>query len=181
MNAMRYALVLVVVECVSACLYPPSTPLRMEPTNEAAAPSDSAAIDAPTAGDAGDAASDASAPDAAMIPLFHQCTSDLFVDRSAASAERTVTFSTGANPFSYDPPCMIIAAGQTVRFLGAFIGHPLRPGISPSMLTAGSPNNPIPLQSDGTMVDVTFSAAGTYPYFCEMHHLSQMTGVIHVR
>lgn len=115
------------------------------------------------------------------IPTFHQCTQAMYVDRSGAGDERTITFGVGSNPFSYSPPCMTIAAGQTVRWMGTFTSHPLEHGVSPADMGAGSPNTPIPRLTEGAMVDVVFPTAGTYPYFCQMHHLAGMTGVIHVR
>lgn len=147
----------------TGCLYPELTPLRM---------------DRPEAG-----ADDAHAHDDAgeTIPMFHQCTTEMYADRSAPTAERTIEFGGATTPFSYSVPCMIIAAGQTVRFQGSFIGHPLEHGVSPADMNAGSPNTPIPRLSEGMMTDVTFPTAGTYPYFCQMHYLAGMTGVIHVR
>ena len=149
-------------------LYPELTPLRMDRVETG--PDDAHMHDDDAGADAGE-----------TIPLFHQCTPEMFADRSAPDAERTITFGGATTIFSYSVPCMTIAAGQTVRFEGSFLGHPLAPGISPTDLTAGSPNSPIPQLSEGMMTDVTFPTAGTYPFFCQMHFLTGMTGVIHVR
>lgn len=118
---------------------------------------------------------------------FNGCTDSAFVDRTAAGASRVVGFAGigGSTTFGYAPKCMTIAVGQTVTFMGAssFGVHPLAPGTSPSNATAGSPNNPIPRLSDGsmTMTTVTFPAAGTFPYLCQAHFQAGMVGVIRVR
>lgn len=151
----------------AGCLYPELTPLRMDRTDTG--PADEHMHD------------DAAAESGAAIPMFHQCTVPMYIDRSAPTAERLIEFGGATFPFSYSVPCMIISAGQTVRFQGSFLGHPLEHGVSPADMDAGSPNNPIPRLSEGMMTDVTFPTAGTYPYFCQMHYLAGMTGVIHVQ
>lgn len=121
--------------------------------------------------------------DAETIPTFNGCRAESFVDRSEASAERTVSFggTNGSDVFSYSPRCIAIAAGQSVDFRGGFATHPLSPGIGPSARDAGSPNSPIPTTGGGISLTVRFDAPGTYPYFCEMHVATGMAGVVHVR
>lgn len=113
---------------------------------------------------------------------IHGCTDDRFVDRSADGAMRVVAFggTMGSGSTAYDPPCLTIAAGQSVTFAGNFTFHPLRPGESRG-LALGSANNPIPPTSSGdATVDVSFPTAGTYPYFCQVHAAIGMRGVVRV-
>jgi plastocyanin len=119
-----------------------------------------------------------------VIPEFNDCTVQRFVDRSAAGADRTVSFGGGSDPdneFSYAPACLVVAAGQSVTFVGNFSIHPLRAGDGPDEPMAGTPGNPIPATTAGTSVTVPFPSAGTYPYYCNMHYASGMAGVVHVR
>ncbi len=126
---------------------------------------------------------DAPAP-ADNVPVYNGCTGSLYVDRSAPSANRTVSFggANGSGPFAYSPPCITIAAGQTVTFEGSFNVHPLGPGTSPTV-DPGAPNTPIPRLSSDAMprVMVTFPAPGLYPYLCELHYMGGMNGVVRVR
>ena len=109
------------------------------------------------------------------------CTDALFVDRTATGADRTVAFGAGSMPFAYAPKCITVAAGQTVTFMGDFNVHPLAPGTSPAAPDAGTAGNPIPRAGSGTMTQVTFPTAGTYPYYCVFHYGGGMVGAVRVR
>jgi plastocyanin len=113
---------------------------------------------------------------------FNGCTAEMFVDRSADGADRSVGFGGegGSGGFSFAPKCIAIAAGQSVTFNGAFSSHPLTRG-APGDLAAGAAGNPIPTTSTGTTVTVAFPRAGTYPYVCGMHAFLGMNGVVLVR
>ena len=119
---------------------------------------------------------------------FNGCAPSQFIDRSAASASRTVGFggASGSMLFSYSPACITIAAGQSVTFSGgassSFGMHPLAPGVLGAP-TAGSAGNPIQRTTDGNLREaaVTFNVAGTFPYICETHAAGGMTGVVHVQ
>lgn len=124
------------------------------------------------------AADMATAVDMAGPAPLNGCDTAAFVDRTATTAIRTVGFG---NPgFTYSPKCILIAAGQSVTFSGAFTSHPLRPGVGANA-AAGSPNNPIMSTSTGTSAMFTFPAAGTYPYNCSTHDGSGMNGVVRVQ
>ncbi len=114
-------------------------------------------------------------------PGLNGCPDTAFVDRSAAGADRTVSFGTGAAAFAYAPRCITVAAGQAVTFRGDFAVHPLSPGTSPSARDAGVGANPITRRDTGNEAQVTFASAGTYPYFCEYHYAGGMAGVVRVR
>lgn len=119
---------------------------------------------------------------------LNRCATAAFVDRSAAGASRVVGYggASGSSTFTYSPPCITIAAGQSVTFSGgataSFGVHPMSPGVLNSP-AAGSPGNPIPRVTDGNVREVTvaFPTAGTYPYVCEAHAAGGMVGVVRVR
>jgi len=126
-------------------------------------------------GEPGDAA-----PQAA-IPTLNGCTSADYQDQSAAEQARLISIA-GAG-LSFSPKCLIIAAGQKVRWEGSLTAHPLAPG-NPADLAAGSADNPITATSTGSNVEFTFPAVGTYPYHCTLHAFGSgqgMAGSIHVR
>jgi plastocyanin len=113
---------------------------------------------------------------------FNGCTTEMFVDRSAEGADRTIGFGgeLGSLGFGYAPRCLTVAAGQGVTWVGAFGTHPLTPGV-PGDARAGSPGSPIAVTMSGTMASVTFPRAGTFPFVCGMHGFLGMTGVVQVR
>jgi plastocyanin len=131
----------------------------------------------------GGVSGDAGTLDGEVVPVFNGCTPGMYVDRSAADADRTVGFAgaNGSDEFGYSPACIVVAAGQAVTFIGTFAVHPLSPGISPIDTDAGVGANPIPETASGAMLTVTFPAPGTFPYYCEMHYATGMYGVVHVR
>jgi plastocyanin len=113
------------------------------------------------------------------------CTS--FTDATAATASRTVNFG-GSLANSYSPKCLAISAGQSVTFApmgnSSFTAHPLRKGVGPTQTGSDpeSANNPIQsVSSTSTPVQVTFTAAGTYGYYCSAHETLGMVGAIQVR
>lgn len=120
-------------------------------------------------------------------PALNGCTTNGYTDRTATTASRTVFFGGGGDSpgLGYSPRCMVIAAGQTVRFDGAgtgtFSAHPLLPGPVSGTDAGTLPTNPIVRTDTGTApVDFTFATAGVYPYHCE-YHQPGMAGVIVVR
>lgn len=120
--------------------------------------------------------------DAALdIPDFNGCTAADYEDRSADDASRVISIVGGG--LTYSPKCLIIAAGQTVRWEGSLSAHPLAPG-RPDDAAAGSPSSPILETSTGKSVAFSFAAAGTFPYYCTIHAFGEgqgMAGSIHVR
>jgi plastocyanin len=102
-----------------------------------------------------------------------------YVDLSAADATRTIE----GIGVSWSPPCVEIAAGQTLTWDVNFSVHPLRPGTT-SDKAAGSPNNPIPSSDGGPAAAVTFPTAGFYPFHCAYHATPDgkgMVGLVHVK
>lgn len=90
-----------------------------------------------------------------------------FVDRSATSASRTITWDF---PVSTAPErCMIIKKGQDVTFSGDFATHPLG---------GSGGDTPNPISAHDAAGKVTFAAAGTFGFQCGNH--PSMTGAIQV-
>jgi plastocyanin len=76
----------------------------------------------------------------------------------------TVNFP-GAGGLTYDPKCLKVKAGATVKFTGMFASHPL----SPSLQRGDKTDNPIKETKTGTEASFTFPKAGNFAYFCEFH------------
>ncbi len=90
----------------------------------------------------------------------------------------TVTFG----GISYTPPCIKVSVGTGVTFDGDFTFHPLMGGevVAGAKVPAGS--GPfVPITNTGTTKTFTMSSAGTFPYYCDVHALSGMTGVVFVQ
>jgi plastocyanin len=116
-----------------------------------------------------------------LQPGINGCTA--FTDATAFGASRTIRFGDSLGN-AYDQKCLAISAGQSVTFSGSFQAHPLRPGLAPSQRggpDAGSPNNPISNQDNGSTYSPTFPTAGTYPYYCSAHENLGMFGTIQAR
>lgn len=142
---------------------------------------DAAAIDAPTPIDA--PAIDAVAIDAVAIDAsafdVNGCTLATATDLTAAGSP-TVTFG-GAAGFVYAPKCARISVGQAVTFSGAFASHPLRAGVVVGGVLMPQPGGPIVSTDTGTTATFTFPATGVFPYYCNVHGASGMTGVVYVQ
>lgn len=136
---------------------------------------DAHAADIPAAADGGGAGDADDPDDTATETATHGCDDDRYVDRSAASDDRTVT-STGDS--RYVPPCISIRVGQSVTFTGNFATHPLAPGLAPGRSGLGTTPSPIEMRSDGTTYSVRFTVPGDFPYYCTYHAGGGMYGVV---
>lgn len=95
----------------------------------------------------------------------------------ASPAERTISFVC----CEYTPPCVLIDAGQTVTFSGAFGGHPLRPGVVEGGTPSPQPGNPVPVVDDGSdPIPVLFPDAGDWGFYCNFHLGGGMFGAVYV-
>ncbi|HYQ43332.1 MAG TPA: plastocyanin/azurin family copper-binding protein [Polyangiaceae bacterium] len=115
------------------------------------------------------------------IPTFNGCAAADYEDQSALSGALVIQIA--ANGLNFSPRCLLIAAGQTVRFEGSLSAHPLAPG-NPAHADAGSADGPIRATSSGSSVEFTFPTPGTFPYYCELHSFGEgegMAGVVHVK
>ena len=106
----------------------------------------------------------------------HGCSLANVTDLRAESSP-VVTFA----EFQYVPRCILINAGQTITFTGAFASHPLVGGQAIGAFKSPDPSSPIQYTSSGTSKPVLFGSAGTFPFYCDMHGLSYaMTGAVFV-
>lgn len=81
---------------------------------------------------------------------------------------------------AYAPPCVKIRPLRTVRWLGDFSFHPLRPGLVVGGATQSQPGNPIPALDSGTSSgQITFPDPGTWGFYCNFHwSVSAMYGAV---
>ena len=120
-NKLNRTLCLVLGLPVVACAAwtPTEPPLAEHPDASAESPSEAGVADA-----------SASLPYSG--PPLNGCTPSSFVDRSRPSDDRTISFGgfKASGAMSFDPPCVRIAAGQSVTWSGPFVFHPFSPGTS---------------------------------------------------
>jgi plastocyanin len=116
----------------------------------------------------GDAGSEAGA-------ALNGCTS--YEDRTADNASRVIKWDTSVT--SLPEHCMKIKAGQKVIFSTTTdaAGAPANFGVHPLKASGGDTPNPFDTVDDASGA-VTFAAAGTFGYKCNVH--SFMTGAIEV-
>ena len=120
-------------------------------------------------------------PTTTTLPSLNGCTSADALDRRAPTADRTVEFG----PYFYAPQCIRIRAGESVTFSAtdgsSFAGFPLQGGEIAGGTAVPDPSSPIGLVSDGTIADIVFPSAGTFPYYDDQYGtLFGMTGVVFV-
>jgi plastocyanin len=106
----------------------------------------------------------------------HNCSRSSATNLKAASSP-AVAFE----EFQYSPRCILISAGQTVTFTGAFGSHPLVGGLAEGAFKTPDPSSPIGNTNSGTSKPVLFGSAGMFPFYCDQHGLIYaMTGVVFV-
>jgi plastocyanin len=97
----------------------------------------------------------------------------------------TVQVGPGGN-LTFNPASLTVKVGDTVTWTWSSGGHNVVSG------AGGTPDNKFcspsdtscasaPLSSSGTTYTHTFTATGTYPYYCSPHFASGMTGTIIVQ
>jgi plastocyanin len=127
-------------------------------------------------GDTGTAdtgAGDGGADDGGMV--VNGCTAAEAMDMTGMGAVTITDVSAWSVPHS---ACIRVSTGTTVTWEGNFDVHPLIGGAS----GMGDASSPITMAGPGSgmgTVDVTFDAAGDYPYFCGVH-AGAMLGVVYV-
>ena len=95
----------------------------------------------------------------------------------ATAAERTISFTC----CSYSPPCVKVEAGDTVKFSGTFVSHPLRSGFTEGGAPDPDPGSPILDTSSGAEATFTFAEAGVDPFYCANHFsFASMYGAVFV-
>lgn len=107
---------------------------------------------------------------------IHGCEQATAKDETA-SAALTINFA----GLAYTPKCVRVKAGTVVTFSGDFTMHPLVGGeVSETGTKTPDANSPIVETSAGMSAMFTMSTAGTFPFYCDIHAITGMTGVIFV-
>jgi plastocyanin len=104
----------------------------------------------------------------ACVGTVNGCTT--FTDLTG-TATPTITFG-GADGLHYLPNCAQLKVGQSVTFAGSFSSHPLFETCGPALA--------ITQTSSGSTATFTFSDAGVYGFWCEIHHGIGMVGALKV-
>jgi plastocyanin len=101
--------------------------------------------------------------------------------RANAQSKNAEIDGTAAN--KWEPGTVTIPVGGTVTFkVAGGATHPVKSGTPPSGDNAfdASKCQPPQMTKVGDSCKVTFSKAGSYPFFCEVHYSLGMTGTITV-
>lgn len=106
---------------------------------------------------------------------IHGCDVAAATDETASAAV-TITFAGTA----YTPKCVRVKAGTQVTFSGDFTLHPLVGGEVKAGTKTPDAMSPIQETSTGMSAMFTLSTPGTYPYYCDVHAIVGMVGVIFV-
>jgi plastocyanin len=92
----------------------------------------------------------------------------------------TITFPNAGS--MYTPKCLKVHTGTTVTFSGGdFAVHPLTGGIVVGGTAMPASSGPFtPATTSGTSALFTPTTAGSYPFYCDAHGASGMTGALFV-
>ena len=99
---------------------------------------------------------------------------------AVASDAVTVAFGGGVGE-RYRPRCVALEVGGAVRFMGDFGLHPLSGGAVLDGAPVRDPLSPLPFTNAGTEAVFRADRPGVYPFYCEVHWVLGMAGVIYVR
>lgn len=117
-------------------------------------------------------------------PLLLQRTAvngcDPLTAEAPAGDEVTVAFG-GASDLRYRPRCLAIEVGDAVRFLGDFARHPMTGGAILEDAPVRDPRSPLPYSNAGEEATFRADRPGVFPYYCQVHWVVGMNGVIYVR
>jgi plastocyanin len=100
---------------------------------------------------------------------------------SEAAGVKAATVSIAAVNYKFMPPTRTVHVGDTVVWLMSGDGHTVRSGtiVNNVGVPSSGPLNS-GFKSAGQSYSFTFTAAGTYPFYCEIHADSGMKGTITV-
>jgi len=119
------------------------------------------------------------APQALLLPSeVNGC--DPLSAEAVPSHEVTIDFGSATDP-GYRPRCVSVAVGDAVKFVGEFSEHPLAGGAVLEGLPVPDPQSPLPYVSAGTEATFRANHVGTYPFYCRVHWVAGMSGVVYVR
>jgi plastocyanin len=120
--------------------------------------------------------------DGFCVDDVHGCTvanSADFLDMVTASQTAPITIDFGgALGSAYSPRCVKVTMGTKIRFVGAFASHPLRGGLADGTEQPASTGPFTTATNSGTSHDFVMDDCAAYPYFCDNHGLSGMTGAV---
>ena len=89
------------------------------------------------------------------------------------------TITVGVGGFKYSPPCLKVKVGTEVTWTGSSDTHPLK-----RFSTKGTGGSPIPERSTESTITVTFTAKGSFGYYCGNHggdgSTAGMVGAVYV-
>jgi plastocyanin len=94
--------------------------------------------------------------------------------------EATIEFG-GANGERYRPRCVAIKAGEAVHFKGDFARHPMTGGAVIEGEPVRDPFSPLPYTNAGSEATFRADRTGVYPFYCQVHWVLGMNGVVYVR
>lgn len=96
-----------------------------------------------------------------------------------ASAALPAPVPVAAAGFSFASPALVVPVGTTVQWIGELLPHTVTSAADPAAAVAGAADGAfradLPMGSSATR---TFSEAGTFAYFCELHYRFGMVGTI---
>jgi plastocyanin len=107
--------------------------------------------------------------------LVNDCDPATAVDHTA---DAVTTINTVG--LAYDPPCIKIAAGGSVKFVSDFAAHPLVGGVVEGGAKAPDAASPVTSTNTGTEATFVFASAGSFGYYCDFHALGGMVGAVFV-
>jgi plastocyanin len=119
------------------------------------------------------------APETPAMALVNGCAPDSFVTDEAQGPARIV-FGDG---YDYEPRCLRVTAGRTIRFEGPFATHPLVAGrIEDGVPVDDGPeaDQTIPEVLSGLEVEFVAERPGRLGFYCDLHVEQSMMGAIDV-
>ena len=83
---------------------------------------------------------------------------------------------------NYEPRCLRVAVGTTIRFDGPFSLHPVAPGAVVDGVPKGEPlaGNPVAVVEGGGGAEFVATTPGRFGYYCDLHVVEGMMGAIEV-
>jgi plastocyanin len=82
---------------------------------------------------------------------------------------------------TYNPKCLLVSVGTILTVNSNFASHPFVGGEYVNGMKVQAMSGPfVPITNMGLTKDFTMSSAGIFPYYCDFHAGSGMTGVVFV-
>jgi plastocyanin len=120
--------------------------------------------------------------DGACVDDVNGCTQQNagdFTNMVAASQTAPITIEFGdALGNQYSPRCIKVTMGSKIRLVGAFASHPLVGGIVDGAKLPASTGPFTTVTDSGSSKEWVMDDCASYPYYCDEHALSGMTGAV---